>query len=91
MRRFLLSSMTGYAPTGNANDRRGCWYFDIQAFADVSNILLNLKGVVSSCTIATEVTQPWFCKTGARLSVLANVELPHGVRDHQPAMPDFTA
>ena len=85
LRRILLSSMTGYAPTEVADRRRACTStrpFDgVQE--DVVDILLNLKGVVFKLHNREEVTLS-LRKEGEGLVTAADIELSHDVEIINP-------
>jgi DNA-directed RNA polymerase subunit alpha len=65
LRRVLLSSMVGYAPTEVTIAGVLHEYSTIDGVAeDVVHIMLNLKGVVFACTTATK--SRWCCARKAR-------------------------
>jgi DNA-directed RNA polymerase subunit alpha len=79
LRRILLSSMTGYAPTEVQITGVVHEYSTLPAVReDVVDILLNLKGVVFKLHDRDEVTLV-LRKNGAGAVVAADIELPHDV------------
>jgi len=83
LRRILLSSMIGYAPTGR---RLPAWCTSTRPCPASArtwvDILLNLKGVVFKLHNREEVTLT-LRKEGEGLVTAADIELPHDVENHQ--------
>ncbi|WP_028357348.1 DNA-directed RNA polymerase subunit alpha [Brackiella oedipodis] len=84
LRRILLSSMTGYAPTEVQIDDVVHEYSTIPGVGeDVVDIILNLKGVVFKCHGREEVNLT-LNKKGPGLVTAADIELPHDVEIINP-------
>ncbi|MBJ7262520.1 MAG: DNA-directed RNA polymerase subunit alpha [Burkholderiaceae bacterium] len=84
LRRILLSSMTGYAPTEVQITGVVHEYSTIPGVReDVVDILLNLKGIVFKLHNRDEVTLV-LRKTGAGLVRASDIELPHDVEIVNP-------
>lgn len=84
LRRILLSSMTGYAPTEVTINGVVHEYSSIPGVeADVVEILLNLKGIVFKLYNREEVTLMLY-KTGAGPVLASDIELPHDVEIINP-------
>ena len=84
LRRILLSSMTGYAPTEVQMTGVVHEYSTIPGVReDVVDILLNLKGVVFKLHNRDEVTLV-LRKTGAGTVLASDIELPHDVEIINP-------
>lgn len=84
LRRILLSSMTGYAPTEVQMTGVVHEYSTIAGVReDVVDILLNLKGVVFKLHNRDEVTLV-LRKNGAGAVVASDIELPHDVEIINP-------
>jgi len=84
LRRILLSSMTGYAPTEVQISGVVHEYSTIAGVReDVVDILLNLKGVVFKLHNREEVTLV-LRKEGAGVVTAADIELPHDVEIVNP-------
>jgi len=85
LRRVLLSSMVGYAPTEVVIDGVLHEYSTIDGVQeDVVNILLNLKGVVFKLHNRDEVTLS-LRKEGEGVITAADIEIPHDVEIVNPA------
>ncbi len=85
LRRILLSSMTGYAPTEVQITGVVHEYSTIPGVReDVVDILLNLKGVVFKLHSRDEVTLV-LRKQGAGPVLASDIELPHDVEIVNPA------
>lgn len=84
LRRILLSSMTGYAPTEVQIAGVVHEYSTIPGIReDVVDVLLNLKGVVFKLFNRNEITLT-LCKQGSGLVTPADIELPHDVEIINP-------
>ncbi|GAA5236912.1 DNA-directed RNA polymerase subunit alpha [Verticiella sediminum] len=84
LRRILLSSMTGYAPTEVQITGVLHEYSTVEGVReDVVDLMLNLKGVVFKLHNREEVTLT-LRKTGAGIVTAADIELPHDVEIINP-------
>lgn len=84
LRRILLSSMNGYAPTEVAIEGVLHEYSTLDGVQeDVVDILLNLKGVVFKLHGRTDVSLH-LKKSGAGVVAAADIELPHDVEIVNP-------
>ena len=84
LRRILLSSMTGYAPTEVQITGVVHEYSTIPGVReDIVDILLNLKGVVFKLHSRDEVTLT-LRKQGAGIVLASDIELPHDVEIVNP-------